>query len=194
MTTVTTSLETIAAALIEETQVLLADYLEASGTYADEYFNFVLTRKGWKEEDYCKHFDIVPKWVNTINGEPTSSSFLSWPNSCNTEDVALVNYARDCMYKAAKMRKEYSKIVGMGKTAFIAKELERAEKKYYSSINKLAARVEGKGITVDTMTMSTTKLDQNITTVITDGNVTVRAWTIIASGPIQRPHYRYLVK
>jgi len=34
----------------------------------------------------------------------------------------------------------------------------------------------------------------NINITITDGEQTVRAWTIIAEGEIQRPHYRYLIK
>ena len=34
----------------------------------------------------------------------------------------------------------------------------------------------------------------NIESIITDGTKTVRAWTIVAEGEIQRPHYRYLIK
>jgi hypothetical protein len=34
----------------------------------------------------------------------------------------------------------------------------------------------------------------NIDMTLTDGEKTVKAFTIIAEGQIQRPHYRYLVK
>jgi len=49
-------------------------------------------------------------------------------------------------------------------------------------------------LNVDNLQLSTSYLDPNISTKITDGKKTVNAWTIIASGPIQRPHYRYLIK
>ena len=42
--------------------------------------------------------------------------------------------------------------------------------------------------------MDSTYLDPNMSTIITDGKKVVRAFTIIASGAIQKPHYRYLVK
>jgi len=34
----------------------------------------------------------------------------------------------------------------------------------------------------------------NIETTLTDGEKMVRAYTIIAEGQVQRPHYRYLIK
>jgi hypothetical protein len=34
----------------------------------------------------------------------------------------------------------------------------------------------------------------NINITLTDGDKTVRAYTIVAEGEIQKPHYRYLVK
>lgn len=37
-------------------------------------------------------------------------------------------------------------------------------------------------------------LGVNIETTITDGVKKVRAFTIVAEGEIQRPHYRYLIK
>ena len=77
---------------------------------------------------------------------------------------------------------------------FISRTIKQAEEHYHNSIEKLAARIEKKGLNIDNLQLSTSYLDPNISTKITDGKKTVNAWTIIASGPIQRPHYRYLIK
>ena len=63
-----------------------------------------------------------------------------------------------------------------------------------SSIEKLAYRIEKKELDQSKLKTKTSHIGVNIETVLTDGEKTVRAWTIIASGMIQRPHYRYLVK
>jgi hypothetical protein len=47
---------------------------------------------------------------------------------------------------------------------------------------------------VEKLVVETSHIGVNINTTLTDGEKTVRAFTIIASGEIQRPHYRYLVK
>ena len=65
---------------------------------------------------------------------------------------------------------------------------------YNDSILKLALRIEKKELNQDKLELTTSHVDVNISTTITDGDKTVKAWTIIASGPVQRPHYRYLVK
>jgi hypothetical protein len=65
---------------------------------------------------------------------------------------------------------------------------------YENSIVKLAYRIEKKGLNLDKITVKTSHIGVNINTWITDGEQTVHAYTIIASGEIQRPHYRYLIK
>ena len=61
-------------------------------------------------------------------------------------------------------------------------------------LKKLAFRIEQKGLNTDNLKLSSSHVGVNFETAITDGTKTVRAFTIIASGPVQRPHYRYLVK
>ena len=77
---------------------------------------------------------------------------------------------------------------------FQAKALKKAEAHFSQSIEKLAARVAKKGLNVDACTVAAQYLDANLACTITDGEKTVSAYTIIAEGPIQRPHYRYLIK
>ncbi len=85
-------------------------------------------------------------------------------------------------------------IVNGGQDKYVTKQIKLAEEHYTSSIQKLALRIEAKGMNQDTLQIMTSHIGVNIESIFTDGTQTVRAWTIIASGPIQRPHYRYLIK
>lgn len=76
----------------------------------------------------------------------------------------------------------------------VEKMVEHASKHYDSSIEKLAKRIEKKQLDLDNLKVETSHIGVNIETILTDGNKTVRAFTIIAGGEIQRPHYRYLIK
>lgn len=76
----------------------------------------------------------------------------------------------------------------------VEKMVKAAQKHYTNSIAKLALRIEKKGLDQTKIEMTTGYVDVNITTTITDGEKVVKAWTIIAGGEIQKPHYRYLVK
>jgi ribosome-binding ATPase YchF (GTP1/OBG family) len=73
-------------------------------------------------------------------------------------------------------------------------QVESAKKHYANSIVKLAQRIEKKDLNQDKLELTTSYMDLNISTTITDGEKKVRAYTIIACGEIQKPHYRYLVK
>lgn len=76
----------------------------------------------------------------------------------------------------------------------VEKMVKNAIEHYDFSIEKLAERIEKKGLNQEILTTVTSHIGVNIETTLTDGNKTVRAFTIIAQGDIQRPHYRYLIK
>lgn len=80
------------------------------------------------------------------------------------------------------------------KEEFVKRMEKHAIEHYNNSIEKLALRIEKKGLNKDKIKMKTSHIGVNIETTLTDGEKTVNAWTIIASGVIQRPHYRYLIK
>lgn len=88
------------------------------------------------------------------------------------------------------------RVYSMGIEAFLEQVRKDAEEHYEYSIIRLAGRVEGKGLKFDELRVKTevSRINVNIETVLTDGEKLVKAWTIIAFGPVQRPHYRYLVK
>ena len=82
----------------------------------------------------------------------------------------------------------------MGLKTYLEKQEQTAEDHYENSILKLADRIEKKELNQSNLLVKTAHVGVNIETTLTDGEKTVRAFTIIAEGEIQRPHYRYLVK
>lgn len=87
-----------------------------------------------------------------------------------------------------------SRVVEAGQESFIAREQKLAQLHYEQSIAKLAARIEKKELDQTKLVVTSARLEMNFETTITDGEKTVRAFTILAHGQIIRPHYRYLVK
>jgi hypothetical protein len=86
-------------------------------------------------------------------------------------------------------------INGDGKVEYhIDNMLKLASEHYTDSLLKLADRIEKKGLNVETLKVKTSHIDVNIEIILTDGIKTIKAFTIIAGGSIQRPHYRYLIK
>jgi hypothetical protein len=72
--------------------------------------------------------------------------------------------------------------------------VKKATEHYFHSLRKLVDRIEAKGLNTETLTVTTSHIGVNIEITLTDGSKKVRAFTIIAGGLIQKPHYRYLIK
>jgi hypothetical protein len=96
--------------------------------------------------------------------------------------------------KLDRLQNKVCKIAEMGQDKFTQLEVDNAIEHYDYSIVKLATRVSNKGLDLNNLKMETTCMNVNIETIISDGEKTVKAFTIIASGIVQKPHYRYLVK
>jgi hypothetical protein len=110
-------------------------------------------------------------------------------------DRNYISTNKNRYYELQKMyHGKISYILSMRIETYTAKQLKKAELHFECSINKLALRILKKGIDVSKLTMKTGHVGLNIETVLTDGIKSVKAWTIIAEGEIQCPHYRYLVK
>jgi len=77
---------------------------------------------------------------------------------------------------------------------FIENQMAKADKSFDDNVLKLAARLIKKGINPENINIKATVAMPNIECVINDGNKYLTAYTIIAGGNIQRPHYRYLIK
>ncbi len=110
-------------------------------------------------------------------------------------------YGTSAYWEASKEYRLYndrydraSKVVNAGVESFIAREQKLAQLHYEQSIAKLASRIEKKELDQTALVVTSARLEMNFETTITDGDQTVRAFTILACGQIIRPHYRYLVK
>lgn len=77
---------------------------------------------------------------------------------------------------------------------FVDRSIEKAKQHYEYSIEKLALRIEKKELNENKLKVVTSHIGVNINTTITDGDKTVNAFTILAYGEVQKPHYRYLIK
>ena len=75
----------------------------------------------------------------------------------------------------------------------IQKEVIGAEQHYENAVHTIAQRVIKKDLDLKKIRLSHTKLKQFFDVYITDGEKTLHARTIVASGPVQRPHYRYII-
>jgi hypothetical protein len=89
--------------------------------------------------------------------------------------------------------KGYS-IIKTGLQKFVEKQVKQAGEHYESSILKLSAKIEKKGLNFEKLEVKSGMVGVNFETTLTDGKKIVKAFTIVASGDIQKPHYRYLIK
>lgn len=114
----------------------------------------------------------------------------------NCEGTAILIRGKYYPKNNSLTQSEISKInsLNLGKEVFLKKAIDSAKEHYENSILKLADRINKKGLNVDALKVKTSHIGVNIETTLTDGIKTVNAFTIIASGDIQRPHYRYLIK
>ncbi len=174
-------METLVNILKEETKSLKIQFLEKTREYSINYYNKIQERKNWYEVEWCKFFGITPE----IKNPNTRMEYLGYPKGFhNTKNSRDLN----------RFRNEISRISRMSLDEYINKELKLSEIHYDNSINKLAERIKLKGLNLDNLKVETSHIGVNINTTLTDGEKTIRAFTIIAGGDVQQPHYRYLIK
>lgn len=167
--------------LKEQTITLKEQYVEKTIEWAKKDFNRYMEMSKWKEVDWAKYLNVPTKICNP----GTSMAFVSFHDGFyNTKASRTYRRMKDEVYR--------TKTMGLDK--YILKAKLKAEKHYEYSIIKLAERISKKGLNEENLKMITSHIGVNIETTITDGVKTVRAFTIIAEGEIQCPHYRYLVK
>ncbi len=96
-----------------------------------------------------------------------------------------------------RVRQNANRAIRMGLDVFLLQAVDKARNHYAAANAKLAYRLRDKGIKdIYNISVYSEKIDRagNIEIRIDFEDKTVRAWTIIASGPIIEPHYRYLIK
>jgi truncated hemoglobin YjbI len=153
---------------------------------------YVALMAEWASAEYERIEKVAnapyPKYVDYVKpAEPRPANFKGFWTGQDYEGQKRYN-------KALNARHTANNIVEQGCEAFLVKMRNAALAHYEDSVRKLAARIEKKGLNVANLVVKTAHVGVNIETTLTDGEKTVRAFTIIASGPVQKPHYRYLIK
>jgi len=167
--------------LKKETQSLKVQYIEKTIEWARSDYDRLVERATWEEENWAKYLGVG----TSVYNEGTSTEFVSFEKGFyNTKHAARFDREQTQARKVARMSvDEYLEIAE-----------KNAQHHYEDSIEKLAFRIEKKGLNQDNLSVETAHIAENIETTLTDGVKTVRAFTILAWGQIQRPHYRYLIK
>jgi hypothetical protein len=167
--------------LRKETDSLRLAYLTKTELYAEASFKLAVERGKWKEVDWARFLGVETE----ITNPGSSMEFIGFKRGFYNTSAARTY---------SKLRSSYYIIRSNGYEAYLDKELKYATLHYENSLTKLMNRIVAKGLDVSKMTVESNSIGININIVLTDGEKSVKAWTIIAEGPIQRPHYRYLVK
>lgn len=167
--------------LRKETESLRLQYIAKTTEYAKRMFEaaekIVVMPLEMLYQHYKVKYEMLPDYSGKLVLTPLKEEYRS----------GNVNKLRKSLWAAQDL-------VKTGYEKFEAKEVRFAEIHYESSLHKLSDRIETKGLNQSKLTVLTSHIGVNINTTLTDGIQTVRAFTIIAEGPIKRPHYRYLIK
>lgn len=179
-----TSVESVKKDLVDvlrkETETLRVQYIELTKKYAKESFDSMVERSKWPVTKWYDRYGIKYAMKETSKGL--------------VPELHGQEYNRKDLYRMRDQMNLEDKIVNnIGFEKYEAKEVKYAEEHYEGSIQKLASRIKEKNLNEEKLRTVTSHVGVNIETTLTDGEKTVKAFTIIASGPIQRPHYRYLV-
>jgi hypothetical protein len=167
--------------LKEQTVTLKEQYVQKTIDWANKDYQRYVEMKTWNEEKWAKHFGVETRIANP----GTSMEFITF-------DRRFYNSREYKVYK--NLQNTIHQALSLGLNKYIERAKSNAEMHYESSIIKLSDRILKKGLNEENLKLTTSHIGVNIETTITDGVKTVRAFTIIAEGEIQCPHYRYLVK
>lgn len=168
------------ALLTKETAELRRIFIQKTKEYAVKRFGGAVKRSEWTEEKWRSEF---------------GQTELKYPMKVYV-DNKLTTITHDLIKFAKVMRSEDRCLINLGVAKYIQSKIKQAEQHYTRSIEKLAYRLKKKGLTDDVANISvkTATIGVNINTYIAWPGGMIHAWTIIASGPVQAPHYRYLIK
>ncbi len=188
-----TTTNTIEAKLNVEFATFKADYLKRVEDWTIEtqkYFQGI--ENEYNQLQHCKNPKrVLEYYTYQLGGITRKSSFHKNDFSeMNEEEVEKWNKKQLCL----SILRECKFPFGWNTEKLVQAQVEAASNWFDASIVKLAAKIEIKGINSDAMTISSTYVNRNLCTIISDGDKKVKAQTIFANGAIKRPHFRYLIK
>jgi len=174
--------ESLIDILKRETASLKVQYIELTLEWAEKEYERQVEMSKWTQKEWAKWLGVETREEPIYGTNKTRTQFAK----------GFYNTKASSVYDRALTKA--SNIESKGKSYFMQQAKKSAEEHYEGSIQKLAFRIEQKGLDQSKLKVKTSHIGVNIDTTLTDGNKTVKAFTIIASGAVQRPHYRYLIK
>lgn len=207
--TKTNSMKTIIDTLAEQSVEFKIIFVERCVRYADREFDRFEKWTSEPIEKWCERFGIPVKEIMIHRGCQVEARHLEHmsdesKSEITTKLVPDVNYNSKEAKTYRKMmdaRDKTARIVKAGKQDYVSKAETNAVEYFDFTLGKLAFRLKAKGVNDgDEFEISSKTINVNFECHIrfckVDGEFTKRlnAWTIIASGPVQKPHYRYLIK
>lgn len=177
----------IAASIISQTTSLKEKVIEATKDRVIREYNTATILSNRSIEDWCSILGLTPKMVNVISGASNlTCKRIVFPTSfANSEEGA----------KLRRIVKQAKVTVSGPLQDNINYGIERAEKRYIFSVERLAYVLHKKGFNPDTIEVKTEiGMGENIELVVSDGVKIVMSRTILAWGPKNVPHFRFLVR
>lgn len=177
-------MENLINLLKSETRSLLDQYINHTAQHANTQFGRFVDRAEWSWE----------KWMDTYGVGYTMLPKKGGKEGETESQMNRGEYNRKPYYQMADAIKKERAIIDRGLDFYVAKEVEAAKSHYGYVIAKLADRICKKGLNQSAIRVETARIGINLESKITDGEKSVKAWTVYAHGPVNRPHFRYLVK
>lgn len=176
-------MKNLVESLRQQTASFKAEYLERVNEAAANEFAFYSKVVKWGVLEWCKYFGIEA--VEVCNVSTFNRPQTHYPKNFYNSAKAKTQY---------NLKSKASGVVRLGLEAFTAKALKAAEVHYEAATEKLAYRIVEKGLNPEAAVVSSGRVGVNMEVTVNDGAKTVRAFTVVASGEVQKPHYRYLIK
>lgn len=167
--------------LKEETRQLKIDYIEKTISWADKDFDSFVAKSKWGIKDWADFLGVKTEERKMGNGKIEIGFIRGFYNTKESKTFA-------------NQQSEVRRVLAGGKSKYIETALKAANDHYEDSVHKLADRIVKKEMNTDMISVKSSYINHNMEATFTDGEKTVRAFTVLAWGPIQRPHYRYLIK
>lgn len=142
---------------------------------ADFKAGFMTRTSEWLDLEIPRLIELSIKYTNSqsyVNAE-----YVSYAKADNLRQLGI------CMRNHKPAQEQFKQ-----------EQLRLASENFDSKLSKLAFRIMKKNLNKSELKIESSYLDPNFACTITDGSKTVTAFTIIASGCVQAPHYRYLIK
>lgn len=168
--------------LLDNTEEVKKEYIETTKEYSKREYHVALKDSKLTTSEWLEIYDLDETFV----GEKYCKNY--------TKTNEYKNYLRriESMKNSINLAND---IASKSEIDYVNEKVELAKEHYKFSIEKLTHRLAKKGITVENVKSITNgRVGVNFECYIKHDDILTTAYTIIASGVVQSPHYRYLLK